>query len=166
MTKDDVLAFLRTQKWAVEASVSAQGGVQAALVGVGVTDQLELVFDTIASSRKAVNLKANPGAAFVIGGWMAGDERTVQYEGLVDFPLGEVLDRVKAAYFAVFPDGQSRLTWPGITHARVRPTWIRFSDYRVTPPVIEEFSFDAGPDKFGVRSEDLTPSFESTSGRS
>src|SRR5215831_8568393 len=142
MTQADLLAFLRTQKWAVEASVSAQGGVQAALIGVGVTDELELVFDTNASSRKAVNMKANPRAAFVIGGWVAGDERTVQYEGLVDFPLGEVLDRVKAAYFAVFPDGQSRLAWPGITHARVRPTWIRFSDFTVQPPVIEEFRFD------------------------
>jgi pyridoxine/pyridoxamine 5'-phosphate oxidase len=149
MTKDDLLAFLRTQKWAVEASVSVHGGAQAALVGVGVTDELELVFDTIASSRKAVNLKANPNAAFVIGGWMAGDERTVQVEGIVDFPLGEVLDRVKAAYFAVFPDGPSRLAWPGITHARMRPTWIRFSDYRVTPPVIEEFTFDAGSENTG-----------------
>jgi len=154
MTKADILAFLRARKWAVEASVSEEGGAQAALVGVGVTDELELVFDTIASSRKAVNLKTHPKAAFVIGGWEAGDERTVQYEGIVDFPLGEVLERVKAAYFAVFPDGQSRLTWPGITHARVRPTWIRFSDYTVTPPVIEEFEFDAGPEmKAGVRSE-------------
>jgi len=145
MTRSDLLAFLRAHKWAVEASVSDRGAAQAALVGIGVTDELELVFDTIASSRKALNLKANPRAAFVVGGWTAGDERTMQYEGLVDFPLGEVLDRVKAAYFAVFPDGQSRLLWPGITHARVRPTWIRFSDYTVTPPVIEEFEFDAGP---------------------
>jgi len=142
MTKSDLLAFLRTHKWAVEASVSEQGAAQAALVGVGATDELELVFDTIASSRKAVNLKAHPRAAFVVGGWEAGDERTLQYEGVVDFPLGDVLDRVKAAYFAAFPDGQSRLSWPGITHARVRPTWIRFSDYTVTPPVIEEFEFD------------------------
>jgi pyridoxine/pyridoxamine 5'-phosphate oxidase len=142
MTHAELLAFLRTHKWAVEASVSGQGGAQAALVGVAFTDALELVFDTIASSRKAENLKARPKAAFVVGGWADGDERTVQYEGVVDFPLGDVLDRVKAAYFAVFPDGQERLVWPGITHARVRPTWIRFSDYRVAPPVIAEFEFD------------------------
>jgi len=153
MTRSDLLAFLRAHKWAVEASVSGRGAAQAALIGVGVTDELELVFDTIASSRKAVNLQAYPRAAFVIGGWAEGDERTVQYEGVVDFPLGEVLDRVKAAYFAVFPDGQERLAWPGITHARVRPTWIRFSDYTVRPPVIEEFAFDDVPEAREMRGQ-------------
>jgi pyridoxine/pyridoxamine 5'-phosphate oxidase len=142
MTKADLLAFLRTQKWAVEASVSAHGAPQAALVGIGVTDDLELVFDTIASSRKAANMNANPKVAFVIGGWEAGDPRSVQYEGVVDFPLGEPLEHVRAAYFAAFPDGQSRLVWPGITHGRVRPTWARFADYTQVPPVIEEFEFD------------------------
>ena len=142
MTKSNLLAFLRTQKWAVEASVSPKGAPQAALVGVGVTDDLELVFDTIATSRKAVNLKDNPRVAFVIGGWATGDPRSVQYEGVADFPLGEPLEHVRAAYFAAFPDGQERLVWPGITHARVRPTWARYADYTQVPPVIEEFEFD------------------------
>ena len=29
-----------------------------------------------------------------------------------------------------FPDGPERLAWPGITYLRVRPTWIRYSDFR------------------------------------
>jgi hypothetical protein len=37
--------------------------------------------------------------------------------------------------------GPTRLSWPGITHARVRPTWIRYSDYTTPPPVIEVFEF-------------------------
>jgi hypothetical protein len=37
---------------------------------------------------------------------------------------------VQNCYFARFSDGPARLTWPGITYFRVRPTWIRFSDFR------------------------------------
>ena len=141
MTKDDVLAFLRTQKWAVEASVSARGGAQAALIGIAVTDDLELVFDTIETSRKAVNMQSNPKVAFVIGGWTAGDERTVQFEGLADFPQGEDLERAKGVYYAAFPDGPSRLSWPGLAYVRVRPLWARFSDFTAVPPVVQEFEF-------------------------
>jgi hypothetical protein len=36
------------------------------------------------------------------------------------------------------PDGRDRLTWPGITHARVRPTWIRFNDFTQASPHVEE----------------------------
>jgi hypothetical protein len=141
MTKDDLLAFLRTQKWAVEASVSARGGAQAALIGIAVTDDLELVFDTIETSRKAVNMKANPKVAFVIGGWAPGDERTVQLDAVADFPQGEELERLKAAYYAVFPDGPSRLSWPGLVYVRARPVWARYSDFTAVPPVIQEFDF-------------------------
>jgi len=80
MTTTELLEFMRTQRLAVEASVAPGGGTQAALIGVGVTDALELVFDTVDTTRKCVNLRRNPRLAFVIGGWADGDERTVQYE--------------------------------------------------------------------------------------
>jgi hypothetical protein len=35
------------------------------------------VFDTLQSTRKAVNLSQNPRIAFVFGGWGAGEERCV-----------------------------------------------------------------------------------------
>ena len=39
-------------------------------------------------------------------------------------------------------DGRDRLAWPGITHARVRPTWVRVSDFTVDPPRILELIVD------------------------
>lgn len=36
--------------------------------------------------------------------------------------------------------GRDRLAWPGIIHLRVRPTWLRYSDFSHDPPVITEFS--------------------------
>jgi general stress protein 26 len=131
MTGSELLAFMRAQKWAVQASVAEDQHPQAAVIGVGITDTLQLVFDTMADTRKAVNLRANPKIAVVIG-W--DDEQTVQYEGVADEPTGEELARLKQAYFAKFPDGREREGWTGITYFRVHPTWVRYSDFRGGKP--------------------------------
>jgi len=129
------IAFVRAQKWAVQASVTRAGRPQAAVIGVAITDDLELVFDTLSDTRKAENLRVNARVAFVIG-W--DDGQTVQYEGIVDEPTGDDLARLKAAYFARFPDGVERESWPGITYFRARPTWIRYSDFRGESPRVVE----------------------------
>ncbi|HET9794257.1 MAG TPA: pyridoxamine 5'-phosphate oxidase family protein [Thermoanaerobaculia bacterium] len=134
-----LLEFLRLHRLAVQASVSAVETAQAAIVGFAVTDQFEIVFDTLQTTRKAQNLRQNPHVALVIGGWVPGDERTVQYEGVADEPSGSALERLKEVYYAVYPDGPSRLRWPGLIYIRVRPTWIRYSDYNRDPPEIVEF---------------------------
>jgi len=136
MTREQVLAFLRQHRLAVEATVAPDGAPQAAVVGFAVSDDLELVFDTLTSTRKYLNLCADPRIALVIG-W---DERTAQIEGLVDFPTGAELTRIRECYFVAYPDGRDRLAWPGITHARVRPTWLRYSDFTREPPFIVELS--------------------------
>jgi uncharacterized protein (TIGR02246 family) len=138
MNAASVLAFLRQHRLAVQTSVTRRGGPQAAVVGIAVTDRLEIVFDTLESTRKAQNLRQNDKAGFVIGGLDAGDERTVQYEGVADEPAGEELERLKSVYFAAHPDGPSRLAWQGLIYVRARPTWIRYSDYNVDPPQIVE----------------------------
>ncbi len=142
MRKDTtkLVAFLRQHRLAVEASVTPAQAPQAAVVGIAVTDRLEIVFDTVDSTRKARNLRSNPRVAFVIGGAADGEERTVQYEGIADEPSGEELERLKAIYYSVYPDGPSRLSWPGLIYVRVRPTWIRYTDYTVDPTQILEFS--------------------------
>ena len=132
MTREQLVAFIRRHRWGVVSSVAAEADIdsgrpQSAVVGVAVSDQLELVFDTLGSTRKARNLRRDPRIAVVIG-W--DQEQTVQVEGIADEPTGADLARVQSCYFAQFSDGPSRLSWPGITYFRVRPTWIRFSDFR------------------------------------
>jgi len=139
MTLEALLEFMRSEKYAVQTSVSPGGLPQAAVVGIAVTDRFEIVFDTLASSRKAPNLRANPAIAFVIGGTQEGDERTVQYEGTADEPDGGELERLLAVYYARFPEGPERRSWPGLIYVRVKPTWIRYSDYGRNPPEIIEF---------------------------
>ncbi|MBI3723887.1 pyridoxamine 5'-phosphate oxidase family protein [bacterium] len=138
MTRSELLSFLRTHGLAVQASVSPASTPQAAVVGIAVTDDLEIIFDTLDTTRKLANLRKNPRIAFVIGGLLPGDERTVQYEGLADTPSGLELERLKRVYFQVYPGGRERERWPGIAYVRARPTWIRYSDFNKNPPEIVE----------------------------
>ncbi len=136
LTIPQLLSYIRAQPWAIQASVSAQGAPQAAVIGVAVTDRWELLFDTVTQSRKHQNLVKNSRVAFVIG-WE--HERTVQYEGIAEIPTEAELPDVQAGYFDRFPDGPTRQTWPGLVYWRVRPTWIRYSNFNVNPPIIQEW---------------------------
>lgn len=138
MTPVDLYRFMTAQKLGVLGYLSPEGAPRSALVGIGVTPELEIVYDTVSSSRKYGCLLANPAASFVLG-W-AG-ETTVQMEGLAFQPAGAGLARYQQVYFAAYPDGPSRLSWPGISYFVVRPNWIRYSDYDQTPPLIQEFRF-------------------------
>ncbi|HEY5323036.1 MAG TPA: pyridoxamine 5'-phosphate oxidase family protein [Caldimonas sp.] len=141
MNREALLTFLRLHRWAIEATSTLSGEPQAAIIGIAVTDELELVFDTLSSSRKAGNLRANPRIALVIGGWNDADPRTVQYQGTADFPAGAELARLKQVYFAAFADGPTRQSWPAIAYVRVKPQWVRCSDFTIEPPAISELTF-------------------------
>ncbi len=135
MTKAEIYAFLASQRLGVVSSISAAGQPQSALVGIAVTPDLEIIFDTVTMSRKYGNLVAQPVCSFVIG---CQGETTVQYEGIAQELSGADLVRYKRIYFAAFPDGPERESWPGIVYFVVRPTWVRFSGYDQRPPLIEE----------------------------
>jgi hypothetical protein len=145
MTPAELLTFVRRSRLAVVSTATAAGAPQAAVVGIAVTDALEIVFDTLETSRKAVNLRRDPRIALVIG-W--DEEQTVQCEGIADEPAGAELTRIKAVYMAVFPDSLARQSWPGLTFFRVRLGWARYSDFRTADWNIIELSgadlFDGG----------------------
>jgi Pyridoxamine 5'-phosphate oxidase len=134
MELSQFVAFMRQSRLAVQASVSPESGPQAALIGFVVSDAGELFFDTSNRSRKYQNLLRDSRVALVIG-WQ---EQTLQYEGLADQPTGAVLERFKALYFASFADGPSRERWPDIAYFRVRPRWLRYSDFRGPVPNLSE----------------------------
>lgn len=138
MTLTEIVAFVRKQTLAVEASLSGASGPQAAVVGIVANDALEIFFDTLGDTRKAANLRRDPRAAFVVG-WDLAEARTVQIEGVADEPTGAALAAWQKLYFARFPDGVARQALPDITYFRVRPTWVRHSDFRGAEPTIVEF---------------------------
>jgi hypothetical protein len=146
MTKSDLHDFLSKHRLGVLSTLGGTNTPQSALVGIAVTPELEIVFDTVKTSRKYPNLVTRPKCSFVIG-W-AG-EQTVQYEGRAEELRGAELERCQEVYFRAYPDGPLRLSWPGIVYFVVKPTWIRYSDFDQTPPLIREFRFDGAAKRPG-----------------
>ncbi len=138
MTSEFLYNFISQNKYAVLSTVTVDNLPQAALVGIAVTKDLKIIFDTLNTSRKYKNLIRNPSAAFVIG-WI--NEQTLQYEGIAKIPPAEELDVLLQIYFDVFPDGRERKTnWKNISYFCVEPHWMRYSDFSI-PEKIEEKNF-------------------------
>jgi Pyridoxamine 5'-phosphate oxidase len=148
MTREEIYLFVRARRFAVVSTIMDDGSPESALVGIAVTPDLELIFDTTDSTRKCANLRRDPRAAFVIG-WRGdylahtGGFQTMQYSGVADEPQGEELSRLLDIYLAAHPEGAERRNWPGLTYFRVRPRWVRYSTY-YRPRQIEEISFPPG----------------------
>ncbi len=124
--KKKLLTFIRAHGLGVVSTVSAAGAPESALVNIAVTDDLELVFYALQTTRKCANLRRDPRIAAVIG-W--DDETSLQYEGIADEPRDEELERIKWVYRDARPDAGVQMVWPGLTYFRVRPKWCRFSYY-------------------------------------
>ena len=109
MTLEEVFDIARRKRFLVVSSVAESGAPESALMGFALTQANEIVFDTMGTSRKAVNLARNPKAALVIG-W--DDQVSLQIEGVARRPAGDDLASAKAAYFREWPDGRARESWP------------------------------------------------------
>ncbi len=79
MTKEFLYEFIKQNKFAVVSTISVNRMPQSACVGIAVTPDLKLLFDTTTDSRKYENLKHTSRVSFVIG-WEKAI--TVQYEGM------------------------------------------------------------------------------------
>jgi pyridoxine/pyridoxamine 5'-phosphate oxidase len=135
MNRRDLHEFMVRQRLAVVSSIGPAGTPQSALVGIATAPDLEIVFDTVKTTRKYANLVARPHCSLVLG-WSG--EQTVQLEGDAAELTGAELERLQRVYFDAWPDGPTRLSWPGITYFAVRPRWIRYSDFAQNPPLIVE----------------------------
>ena len=136
MERSELLEYLRSERLGVLGTLAGNGQPQGALVGYAVTPQLEIVFDTVRTSRKYPNMLANPRVSFTVG---AIDEKTAQYEGDAEELRGDLLARLRPVYYTTWTDGAAREQWADITWFVIRPRWIRFTDY--TASILQEWSF-------------------------
>jgi general stress protein 26 len=112
------------------------------LIGVAITDEFEIVFDTVSNSRKHSNLEQDARASITFSG---PGEQTLQFEGIArpvsrDDPEDAHWRKV---YYAAWPDGIARRNWPKIRYWRISPRWLRYSDF-ARGPAIEEIDFEKG----------------------
>ncbi len=138
MNLEAIYEFMNSERLGVLTTAAKSGQPQAALMGFAVTPELEIIFDTVRSSRKYPNLKQNPRVAWVVG---CTTEVTVQYEGEAEELEGAALAKYKPTYFQKFPDGPARENWAGMTYFVVRPKWVRYCDYNPDSRRIQEQRF-------------------------
>ncbi|MBS1519362.1 MAG: pyridoxamine 5'-phosphate oxidase family protein [Bacteroidetes bacterium] len=79
--KELIYQFISAQRLGVVSTITLDNKPEAALVGIAISKNLEVIFDTIKASRKCRNILRNANVALVIG-W--DEEITVQYEGLAE----------------------------------------------------------------------------------
>ena len=133
MTREEFVAFVRMARQGVVATVDCGGNPEAALVGLAVTDEGDVLFDSYTATRKVDNLRANPRAALVIG-W--DDGVSVQVEGSAEILAGPDRDAFGQVYLAQFPG--SRALADGFSIIRVVPNWLRHYDARPDPALVTE----------------------------
>ncbi len=139
MTKEFLFDFIRQHQYGVLATVSQDNIPESAFVGIAVTPDLKIIFDTIADTRKYENLVLNPNISFVIG-W--DNDRTVQYQGIAKIPTPAELEDLLPTYFEIFPEKNVKNeNLRDITYFYVEPTWIRYSDLNEDTRQIEEINF-------------------------
>ena len=101
VSREDLYRFIRQRKLGVVSSMSDASTPQSALIGIAVTPDLEIIFDTTKSTRKYSNLIVRPQCSLVIG-WEA--EQTLQYEGRAEELQPPDLARYQEIYFQAWPD--------------------------------------------------------------
>lgn len=133
MDKKDIQTIqdhLKANKLMTISTLAADSGKpQAALVAFAELPSLELLFQSVEYSRKYRNLTKNQAVAVVIG-WDLDNYRTLQYEGVAEqIPVDEA-----EAYHHYFldkasPSSEIILKNPRARFFRIKPTWLRYSDY-------------------------------------
>lgn len=132
--KKTILEFLKTQLLGVIATVdSVSNKPESALVAFSETDHLELIFGTLNDTRKFANLQHNPHVAFVI----TGGEITVQYEGVARLAgTPEETDEYRTIHLTKNPAAKKFAHLAQQQFFKVRPTWIRYSNFSIKPPSV------------------------------
>lgn len=141
-TRATVLDFLKIQPMATISTVAKNSDQpESALIAFTQTEDLEIVFESFAGTRKWNNIKSNPRVALVVG-WSLDNYITLQYEGVA----APISDSGKEVYIQLFLDKDTPCTEkflrdPRVQLYKVTPTWIRYSDYTNDKPKIVELDF-------------------------
>ncbi len=136
--KTFLLNFIKQHKIAVLATMAEDNKPEAAAIGFGETDSLEIIFGTYTSTRKYQNLQKNQHVAIVIG-W--DDDKTIQYEGMATELSGDEADRCASLYHKKNPAAVKFAQNPAQRYFKVTPTWLRYVNLTQSPDENFELTF-------------------------
>ena len=140
--KNKILTFLQTCPMASISTISADGIPQSAIIAFARTSNFEIIFETFYDTRKYANLAKNPHIALATG-FSPTVHVTFQYEGMaIEMKTPEDIRWCKEQFKKKdTPCSDEFLEHPKVTFWKVKPTWLRYSDYTGPVPVIVEKVF-------------------------
>ena len=134
-----ILDFLKTQLLGVIATLDEKNNKpEAALVGFTELPTLELIFGTLNDTRKFANLQSNSKIAFVV----PGPDMTVQYEGVARMVEGAELEECRNLHLVKNPRAARIANNEKQRFFKVKPTWLRYTNFASKPPHIFELTFE------------------------
>ncbi len=133
-------SFMVGHRYGVVSSISGDGTPQSALVGIAISQDLEIIFDTVEVFPEISQSHSHGQIALL--SWDGLEKQTVQFEGLASEANGPDLKRCQEIYFSSLAGGASAFEMAGTSPILwCDPDGIRYSDYDQTPAVIEEVAF-------------------------
>lgn len=136
MNKQKIDDFLRKNDLCVLATASKSGKPQAAVLAYVFKDNSLYVFTEI-STRKYQNIVENNQVSVVVGGFK--DDPTVQLDGtIIELSLGEGI-KTKESVLNLHPEWKGYFDSPDGRWFAIKPSWMRYSNFSVNPPEIEEY---------------------------
>lgn len=130
--------FLKDHKLGVIATVSGDVLPEAAVIGIAVMENLEIICSSFVTSRKYKNIQKNPSVALVIG-WEKG--KTAQYEGIAEELSQDEAERHLETSLEKVPSIAKYIELEHQVIYKIKPKWIRLSDLSVDPWERFEVSF-------------------------
>ena len=139
MTRDELLRVHAVGKIRRADLGFARRAPQAAVVGIAVSDHFEIVFDTLARHARRRTCAPIPRSRSSSGAHGTATNAPSSARGSQTSPAAGSWIGSSLCTTARFPDGPERRAWPGLIYVRVKPTWIRYSNFSADPPEIVEF---------------------------
>lgn len=137
-----VAELLQGNKLTVISTIGSDpASLESALISYIAQDDLSINFQTLNISRKYQNLREGRKVAFVFG-FESEIKRSLQYEGTIETVTDQAtIDQIKTTFIEKESlTSEAHLNNPDTRFFRVNPSWLRYSDYNASPPVIFELT--------------------------
>jgi pyridoxine/pyridoxamine 5'-phosphate oxidase len=138
--KQKILDFIKSKKLAVISTINSGEKPQSAVVAFSETKNLEIIFGTFSTTRKYKNLQENKNVSIVIG-WDEAENITVQYEGTAEEVKGKELETCREIQLKKNPSSRKYAYEKEQRYFKIKPTWIRYSDFSKEPEEIFNIVF-------------------------
>ena len=137
--KQRLLTLLRENRLCVIATVMPDGTPNTTVMHYSMVDNPPRLFSSTDDRSTKVQNTLNNGKAAVTVGWSKERPITAQMRGEVrEITDPAELASAKATHYAMNPDLQRSEKDPHTVFLVFTPSWIRYSDLSMDPPLIEE----------------------------